>query len=422
MIWRTLNFLNTLKLLLQKGKIYLVFLSISIFIFSSFVVIVLGVRNAINKTVEESIGSKLPPDTIKVTPKIIPKTIFAGNVKGAQILQKDYIRISRIKGVKKVYRIMEVPFPSSVILRIFGIVGRSDMVTYGVDAELVKRDIFKGLSFKYTEGEKRIPFVVPKGVIEGYNLAFARGQGTPTVSENMLKGLTFTFYAGRSSFKTLQKYIENEGIIVGISDNIPPLSICMPISAATYLTKQIVPNHIPSYSMLYVEVKSHEFVNDVISQIRRMGFVVETSTDKTVFVESIKSFISYIILGLIILVGIFAVVSVFISIMLFVATKVDFLSLLRLLGANKLYISIAILTLITTIVFVFSVVSSLISQSVFINYASMLIDQYDILKSFIRKEFFYITTNDIMIPVLISVVLSVISSVFISFRFLVKSV
>lgn len=422
MIWRVLNFLNILKLLLQKGKVYLVFLSISIFIFSSFVVIILGVRNAINKTVEESIGSKLPPDTIKVTPKIIPRTIFAGDVKGSQILQKDYIRISRIKGVKKVYRIMEVPFPSSVILRVFGIVGRSDMVTYGVDAELVRRDIFKGLSFKYTEGEKRIPFVVPKGVIEGYNLAFARGQGTPTVSENMLKGLTFTFYAGKSSFKTLQKYIENEGIIVGISDNIPPLSICMPISAATYLTKQIVPNHTPSYSMLYVEVKSHEFVDDVISQIRRMGFVVETSTDKTVFVESIKSFISYIILGLIILVGVFAVVSVFISIMLFVATKVEFLSLLRLIGANKLYISIAISTLITTIVFMFSVISSIVSQNVFVNYASMLIDQYEILKSFIRKEFFYITTNDVVIPVFVSVVLSIVSSVFVSFRFLVKNV
>ncbi|MCX8028551.1 MAG: hypothetical protein N2712_00950 [Brevinematales bacterium] len=417
-----LNFLSIQKLLLQKGKIYLVFLLISIFVFSSFVVVILGVRNAVNKTVEESIGSKLPPDTIKVTPRVIPKTIFAGEVKGSRITQNEYMKISRIKGVKKVYRVMEVPFPSSVILRVFGIVGRSDMITYGIDYELVRKDIFKGYSFKYVEGEKSIPFVVPKSIIEGYNLAFARGQGTPTVNENILKGLKFSFFAGKSSFRTLPKYFEKEGQIVGISENIPALSICMPINAATYLAKELVPEYKPSFSMLYVEVVSHEYVNSVIERIKRMGYVIETSTDKTVFVENIKSFISYIVLGLIILVGIFAVVSVFISIMLFVATKVEFLSLLRLLGANKLYISLSISILITLIVFVFSLISSLISQSVFTSYASILIDQYDVIKTFVKKEFFQITSSDILVPVVSSVVLSILSSVFVSFRFLVKTV
>lgn len=421
MMYFILNSLKIMKLLLQKGKVYLLFLILSIFVFSFFVIVVLGVRNAMNKTVEESIGSKLPPDTIKITPRIIPRNIFSGNVRGSEITINDYYKILRIEGVKKVYRVMEVPFPSSVILRMFGIVGRSDMITYGVDYDLVKNDIFKGYSFRYVEGDKLIPFVVPKGVIEGYNLAFARGQGTPTVSESMLKGITFQFFAGKSSFKTLEKYLELEGKIVGISDNVPPLSICMPINAAVYLSKQIVPDYKPTYSMLYVEVKSHEYVDSVISKIRKMGFIVETSTEKTVFVESIKEFISYIVLGLVVLVGVFAVVSVFISISLFVATKVSFLSLLRLLGANKVYISVLITILISSVVFLFSLFFSYISQLVFINYSSMLIERYDIVKSFIKKEFFYLTLFDVMIPVVVSTVLSIISSLFVSFRFLVKS-
>lgn len=422
MITYITNSLRIFSLLLQKGKIYLLFLTISIFIFSSFVVIVLGIRNAINKTVEESIGSKLPPDTIKVTPKVIPRNIFQGTIKGTEITTKDFYKISNIKGVKKVYRIMELPFPSSVILRVFGITGRSDMITYGVDHNLVKKDIFKGFSFSYKEGDKIIPFVVPKGVIEGYNLAFARGQGTPTVNENMLKGLVFTFYAGKSSFRSLPKYLEMEGKIVGISDNVPPLSICMPIDAGLYLVKQLVPNYKPTYSILYVEVTSHEYVNNVINNIRKMGFIVETSTDKTIFVENIKGFISYIILGLIILVGIFAVVSVFISIMLFVATKVEFLSLLRLLGANKIYISVIITLLITILVFVFSCVSSWLSEMAFIKYSSLLIERYDVISTFIKKEFFYLTFSDIIFPIIISILLSVISSLIISVRFLVKNV
>lgn len=414
------NFFKVLKLLLQKGKIYLFFLLLSIFIFSSFFVFLSGIKNAINKTVEESIGSKLPPDTIKVTPKVIPKGIFSGNIKGAEIKQKDYVNISRLKGVKKVYRVMEIPFPSSVVLKVFGITGRSDMITYGVDYGLVKNDIFKGYSFSYKEGSTNIPFVVPRGIIEGYNLAFARGQGTPTVSENMLKGLAFTFYAGRSSFRSIPNYIETQGQIVGISDNVPQLSICMPISAAEYLSKRLVPGYTPSYSILYVEVQSHEYVNSVIEKIRKMGFVVEASTEKTMFVENVKSFITYVMLGLVILVGVFAIISVFISIMLFVMTKVDFLSLLRLLGASKMYISFAITFVVTVSVFIFSLLSSILSQSLFLTYSSFLISRYEVVKYFIKLEYFYITSWDIWLPVLISSLLSLFSSIVVSVRFFVK--
>ncbi|MFN4246038.1 MAG: hypothetical protein ACK4F9_07865 [Brevinematia bacterium] len=420
-MYKILNFLKVSLLLLQKGKVYLLLLVLSIFVFSSFVVIILGIRNAVVKTVDESIGSKLPPDVIKVTPRIIPKNIFSGNVKGSEITLRDYYNISRIKGVKKVYRIMEVPLPSSVILNIFGITGRSDMITYGIDYELVKNDIFKGLSFKYVSDQKVIPFVVPKSIIEGYNLAFSRGQGTPSVNEKILKGLRFKFFAGKSSFKTLSRFIEFQGEIVGISDKIPALSICMPIEAANYLIKELAPDHKLTYSMLYVEVKSHEFVNDVINKIRKMGFIIETSLDKTVFVENIKGFISYIILGLIALVSIFAVVSIFISTTLFVTTKVEFLSLLRLLGANKLYISLLITSLMVFIVMSFSLFSSFITQSIFTNYSSLLIDKYEIISTFVKKEFFYLTLMDTLLPVIISTSLSLISSTFISLRFFAKN-
>ncbi|MGB9621856.1 MAG: hypothetical protein ACPL4C_05425 [Brevinematia bacterium] len=416
------NFFKVLKLLLQKGKIYLFFLLFSILIFSSFIVLISGIRNAINKTVEESIGSKLPPDIIKVTPKIVSKTIFSGNIKGAEIRNNDYLKISRLKGVKRVYRVMEIPFPSSVIIRAFGTAARSDMLAYGVDYDLVKNEIFKGYSFSYKRGSTNVPFVVPKVIIEGYNLAFARGQGTPSVSENMIKGLVFTFYAGKSSFRSLASYITVEGQIVGISDNVPQFGISMPINAAEYLSKELIPDYVPNYSMLYVEVKSHEYVSSVINSIRKMGFIVETSTEKTVFVESIKGFVSQVILGLVILVGIFALVSVFISIMLFVFTKVDFLSLLRLLGANKVYISFAITFVVTVLVFVISLLSSFVSQKVFLSYSSFLIDSYDIVKSFIKPEYFYITNWDIWLPVIVSSVLSVLSSVIVSVRFFVRKV
>ncbi len=421
-MYKVLGFLKMLLLLLQKGKVYLLLLILSIFVFSSFVVVILGIRNAVSKAVDESVGSKLPPDIIKVTPKIIPRNIFSGDIKGSEIVLKDYYKISKIKGVKKVYRVMEVPFPSSVILNVFGIIGRSDMITYGVDYELVKKDIFKGFYFSYTNGQKIIPFVVPKGIIEGYNLAFSRGQGTPSVNEKILKGLRFKFFAGKSSFRTLSKFIELEGEIVGISDRIPPLSICMPIEAASYLSRELVTNYRPSYSMLYVEVKSHEFVNDVIDRIRKMGFVIETSVDKTVFVENVKGFISYIILGLIALVGVFAVISVFISTALFVTTKVEFLSLLRLLGANKFYISFLITFLMSFIVLSFSLISSFFTQSVFVNYASTLLDKYDVLSTFIKKEFFYLTLLDVFIPIIVSTFLAIISSIFVSVRFFTKNV
>jgi hypothetical protein len=417
-----IGFLKVLGLISQKGKIYLFFLAVSIFIFSSFFVIITGIKNAINRTVEENIGAKLPPDTIKVTPRIVPKNLFGGNIKGASITYSDYKKIRNVKGVKNVYRVMEIPFPNSVILRMFGIVGRSDMVSYGIDYSLVKDDIFRGYSFKYKVGSTNVPFIVPKGILEAYNLAYARGQGTPTVSENLLKGLTFTYYAGKSSYKTLPNYITIEGQIVGISERVPALSICMPIEAAEYLSKTIIPDYTPNYSMLYVEVVSHDYVEGIIKKLKSMGYNVETSTDKTKFVESIKGFISNITLVLISLVGIFAVISVFISIVLFVSTKVDFLSLIRMLGATRIYISVTITTLIFLLTLVISYASSMITRELFITYSSQLIDKFDVVKDFVRKDYLTLSFSDVMMPVIISTVLGVVSSFFISLRFVFKRI
>jgi len=417
-----IGFLKILGLTIQKGKIYLLFLAISIFIFSSFFIIITGIKNAINKTVEESIGVKLPPDTIKVTPKIVPKNIFGGEIKGSSITYSDYKKIANIKGVKSVHRLMEIPFPNSVILRVLGIIGRSDMVSYGIDYSLVKNDIFKGYSFKYKTGSTNIPFVVPKGILEAYNLAYARGQGTPTISENLLKGLTFTYYAGKSSYKTLPNYMTIEGQIVGITENVPALSICMPIEAAEYLAKTIVPGYNPNYSMLYIEASSHESVENVIKKLRSMGYNIETSTDKTKFVESIKRLISNITIVLISLVGVFAIISVFISILLFISTKVEFLSLIRMLGATKIYISMMITLLVFLLTFVISYLSSILTKEIFITYSSQFINSFDIIKEFVKNDYIYLSLGDIMAPVIISTTLGIISSFIISLRFVIKKI
>ncbi len=417
-----MGFFKILGLISQRGKIYLFFLAVSIFMFSSFFVVVTGIKNAINATVEKNIGAKLPPDTIKVTPRIVPRSIFGGDVKGTSITYGDYKKIRNIKGVKNVYRVMEIPFPNSVILRVFGIVGRSDTVSYGIDYSLVKDEIFKGYSFKYKVGSTNIPFVVPRGILEAYNLAYSRGQGIPTVSESLLKGLTFTYYAGKSSYKTFTNYITIEGQVVGISERVPTLSICMPIEAAEYLSKAIVPNYTPNYAMLYVEVVSHDYVEGIIKKLKNMGYNVETSTDKTKFVESIKGFISSITLVLISLIGIFAVISIFISITLFISTKVDFLSLIRMLGATRIYISVTITFLVFLLTLVISYTSSVITKELFITYSSQLIDKFEVVKDFVKKDYLTLSFSDVMMPVVISTMLGVMSSFLVSLRFVFKKI
>jgi len=188
------------------------------------------------------------------------------------------------------------------------------------------------------------------------------------------------------------------------------------------LSKTIIPDYTPNYSMLYVEVVSHDYVEEIIKKLKSMGYNVETSTDKTKFVESIKGFISNITLVLISLVGIFAIISVFISIVLFVSTKVDFLSLIRMLGATRIYISVTITILIFLLTLVISYASSMITRELFITYSSQLIDKFDVVKDFVRKDYLTLSFSDVMMPVIISTVLGVVSSFFISLRFVFKRI
>ncbi len=417
-----INFLKVVILSLQKGKLYLFLLFLTVFVFSIFLVLMLGIQNAIFRTVEENIAPKLPPDVVKVTPKIVPKGIFSGNIKGSVITEKDYIEIKRIKGIKRVLRVMEVPFPSSFVLSIFGVSARSDVPVYGVDTEIVSKDIAKGYSFKYAKGDKNIPFVVPRGAIEAYNLALSRGYGTPVVTEKTLLGLNFKFFAGKSSYKTLEKYFELSGVIVGISDNIPQISICMPIQAAISLTKEILPNYTPSYAILYIEVSSHQDIQRVVRELSKRGFIVETSLEKSNFVENIKKFISSIILGLVLIIGIFALVSVFISMTLFATTRIDFLYILRLLGASKIYIVI----LITVVMLVSTAISSflgvLLSKEIFLNISSYLVSTIDKTGQFVKPEYFVLKTENLIFSVLLTTTLSLISSILISTRFVVKRI
>ncbi len=81
--------------------------------------------------------------------------------------------------------------------------------------------------WKFSEGDKIIPVIVPRSYLTLYNFGFAQSQGLPQISENILKTLSFTFkLEGRG------RQDRYKGKIVGFSEKIN--SILVPEEFMTY--------------------------------------------------------------------------------------------------------------------------------------------------------------------------------------------
>lgn len=378
MLGKIVGFLKLLVINLKKGKFFLFLTGFTIIAFAIVFIVIWGVREGLVKTLETSLIRQLPPEMIKVTPKV-QGVSFINLLSGfnpekfksmkSVITYRQYLKIANLKGVKKVIRFLDIPLPmyGYMNLSFLGLQqrGSSDIIIQAVDGDILEKgDVARGYSFTFRP-DKPIPVVLPSKTLELYNL-LAPSQGLPPVSEKMFIGLKFKIVVGESISKTMQmlkpsesKKMELDGVIVGFSKRLDPIDIAIPYQAGMWILREFYgKNYYPNFLKLYVMVSEHEYLPYVAGEISKMGLVVETSLKEAEFVKNIRKFTNLSILVFILIIGTFALLSAFLSFFAFIISRMDFIALLRVMGSSKLYVFtlLSISAIITS--FVFSVVGS----------------------------------------------------------------
>ncbi len=296
-----------------------------------------GITEGINKSISARIGRELPPNAIRVLPpKVKVKTISFSPKTRKGITYYHLRRILKMKGVVKTYLIARTPFPTMTQGHFLGFRYKSDLVVVGVDARLVRKDIKRGYSFRYRKGTGQVPIVASRFIVDAYNNVYAINNDLPQLSEDVLIGQVLPIYFGWSTFRrTVDKPIILNGVLVGFSSAIPPLSIGIPLSAVKDIGKTLYGKKFRwEFAEIVVQVKTHDDLIRVSKAIRRMGLRVATSTKESRFINKVKKMTNTISAGFSLLIGIISLIAVASLFAMAGMEKIPFFILIRKLGAS----------------------------------------------------------------------------------------
>ncbi len=338
------------------NKIYLIFKELGGGKFISFVVFCVILLSAVsiisfsilsdnfNNYINKNFASSIPPDEIKVKPGESRSIFLFSTGSGREINAATVKRISAINGVAKVDPVMAVTVPSSATIYFFSFQYRTDLICAGASYKFVESDLksreMKDAWIKGTH-EKGIPVLVPKALIDSYNNGLAAANGLPEIVPERLSGLKFKLSFGRSSVASYEGAYDSSSVVSGYTDKVNITGLVIPLKAAQEINKKF--GKTDRYMFALVKVKDHKNIEFVKSQIKKMGYVIETGESLSAEILKLKKTVNAFIIIMMSLVSTLAAVTVALCSVTAVWGRIDYYRILRTLGASKFFIALTIL-------------------------------------------------------------------------------
>jgi len=161
----------------------------------------LGLGEGVQARVVGPLAETLPPSELEVKPKKVSLGVFQLDrpslFGGARFDDAALEKLAAIPGVTAVHGTMNILFPIMAWGRFFGKGVRTDLIVTGVDERLVRAELGPDVPFAYEEGHP-VPLVASPHLLELYNASFAKMNGLPQVTPEILKGLRFNLVLGKS--------------------------------------------------------------------------------------------------------------------------------------------------------------------------------------------------------------------------------
>jgi putative ABC transport system permease protein len=330
-----------------KQKKFRSFLAIlSIVIGTASIILFLGLSSGIENATFEELEKQNPLTQITVRPNLEKASLlsFIGSSEEGDLTEETVQKISQIDGVKTISPEIQFNNFASLEASLLGFSLITDTMVFGVPLEFIENDISSPELWK--NNAEPYPALIPRKLLDLYNMAIAYPQGLPTLSEESLLGKEMTLYPNYSTFfpefssKSTKLKIE----VVGFSDKINLLGATLPYEVVESFNKKYTTTPTTKYLELFVETEDSSLTPEIAQEIEKLGFNTQYFQKNAQEIEAKYKYLS-ISLGtislIILLTATIAIISTFLAT---IAERTKEIGLLRALGAKKSYIKSLILT------------------------------------------------------------------------------
>lgn len=242
------------------------------------VLAVASLCNGFLRGVVRKAAEVFPPSVLMVKPKTLNVAMLSFN---AAFIDKQVIeKIRAMPGVNAAWAQLSMKMPLSMEVEIYGQHAETDGVVVGVEPETVRDDVDRHFTFEYDpQSTEPVPAVMPRFLLDMYNLAYADSVGLPKINEGFILGKDFLLHVGTTLFMgggSQDKTTDIHCKVVGLSSN-PSLvaGIYIPLQHAEELNKWYTGKETESYTALQVSVKDLDKLDEVTSAIAEMNLQVE---------------------------------------------------------------------------------------------------------------------------------------------------
>lgn len=312
----------------------------AVFVIAFAVVVALAVTSistGLLRGLQQRAADLFPPTVIMVKPKTVSLAMLAFNT--AVIDQAAVDKIKDMPGVSKVEPQLSLRVPLRMEVEIAGQYAVTDAVVIGVDPDTLKANVRKGTTFAYDAATSQpIPCVVPRLLLDMYNLAYADSIGFPKINEDFLIGKHFTmvlgqtYLAGGTGGKETKLLCQVVGLV---SDASLVPGVYVPMEYAREINRWYSGNNDQPYTALRILIDSPSRVDDVTAKLSGMGFMAEGNRwayDSISAAIWISSLLLYGFAVIILIVTTFSILNLFSLIM---AHRTGEMRLMMAVGATR---------------------------------------------------------------------------------------
>jgi len=329
-------------------------------------------------------------ETIPVNEIIVSKQAFVMNLpilnnfsftSKKEINDTVLTQIRDIKGVAAVEPVLNINFPVSILIELFGYKFKSDLAVSGIAQTLINSDNLT-LTRKFEHNivtDKIIPALVSYNIIDLYNMNFAEANNLPKLSYKSVIGRHFTLTFGVSSFGETAKVMSIRCEIVGLSKRAELLGLTIPLDTVKQLNLWFNNKYIPEYSNVYVRTEKVSQIKEVSEKINKLGFNAFSMQDIVSKINNVGLGIIAILSIVIFSISIAVLFNIFNYYLTLIKSQENDIRILRLIGfsiANirKIYLFQAFISSIT--ISIFSMLISRIIIKYANNYVSLNIKKF----------------------------------------------
>ena len=328
---------------IKERKFRTLLASLSITIGTASLIVFLGLSSGIQRATFSEIEKKSPLTQISVTPNLGKTGVISllNRSEKGQLTEDTINQISAIAGVKTIYPEIQYNSFSSLEIPIFGMTFSTETMVFGVPKDFIKNDLQNPAVWDKTV--EPYPVLIPRQLLDLYNLTIASPQNLPQLNEAGLIGREITYYPNYSTFfpssnnKTDAIKLE----VVGFSDKINLIGVTLPDNIVQKLNEKYTGENSTSpknYLELFVETMDATQTTDVAKKIESLGLNTAYFQKNLQDVDAKFAYLKMSLGAISLIIFLTAAIAIISTFLATIAERTKEIGLFRALGATKNHI------------------------------------------------------------------------------------